>query len=163
MNMVSLNEYGVFKWIWCLEMNTVFEMNTRPLSRFQFHRGNHDLAWFLLSQFHQKCFRDDEINSNAFIRIQCMISNTFTFMAVNRGAKKQSKVPSFSCPFPVPICIIESTDMKILRTISSNGSIWTRCILVVYPWNLQSLGNQILTEKTSWFLFVTGVIFWKKF
>ena len=73
--------------------------------------------------------------------------------------KKRPKVPSFSCPFPVPICIIQSTEMKIMRNISLNGSNWTLCILVIYPWNLKSIGSRFLGELHADFSLITVMIF----
>ena len=70
----------------------------RRFSQFGFRSGNRDFSLFLLSQFHQKCFRYVEINSNALIRIQCMKLTTFVVTGVNRGIKKTA---SF---FMSPLC-----------------------------------------------------------
>ena len=85
----------------------------RPFSHFGLQSGNRGFLLFLLSPFHKKCFRCVEINLNVFIRFQCMNMNTFMFTTVHRGIENRSKVPRFSCPFLVPICIIKSIDMKI--------------------------------------------------
>ena len=82
-------------------------------SHFGLQSGNRGFLLFLLSPFHKKCFFCVEINLNVFIRFQCMNMNTFMFITVHRGIENRSKVPRFSCPFLVPICIIKSIDKKI--------------------------------------------------
>ena len=110
---------GTLRWPRNSFLNGVLS-NIRRFSQFGLQSGNRDFLLFLLSQFHQKCFRYVKINSNALIRIQCMNLNTYMVMDVNRGIKKRPKLPRFSCPLIVPICIIKSMGTKIAKTISSN-------------------------------------------